>query len=66
MQKYIIYDQDVIKIYLYLTHSCKLDIKNEKMGYNTNTWIPHVKCNPLKWLLTLCHLAPFIEFEHSM
>jgi hypothetical protein len=37
MQKYIIYDQDVIKIYLYLTHSCKLDIKNEKMGYNTNT-----------------------------
>lgn len=37
MQKYIIYDQDVIKNYLYLTHSCKLDIKNEKMGYNTNT-----------------------------
>jgi hypothetical protein len=37
MQKYMIYDQDIIKIYLYLTHSCKLDIKNEKMGYYTNT-----------------------------
>ncbi len=37
MQKYMIYDQDVIKINSYLTHSCKLDIKNEKMGCNTNT-----------------------------
>jgi hypothetical protein len=32
MIKYIVWEQNVIKKYLYLSHNCKVDMKSEEIG----------------------------------
>jgi hypothetical protein len=42
--KYIVWEQNIVNKYLYPSHNCKLDIKNEKKWDNKLTHeCPHVK-----------------------